>query len=140
MEDDFVLIGWRNNFNEPIIVPKNIIWLDPRPQNFFHNGLFYYFREMGNVDSERYIIISQLYKLPNIRNLDLYDFLKQVEFTILVDALGNPILKGLGYTEDECMPKYMYYDQNKHTIFDIETNYPNLFTTIFVKDETEILF
>jgi len=139
MEEDFILIGWAGRYNSPIIVPKNITWLHNKTGIPFDTGLSSYFRDLSSVSGRLFIILSQLYKLPNIRNLDLYSDLLQVANTLLIDKNFNVILKGIGYTSSDKSSKDKYYEFHKESIIDIEGRYPGLFKRIHLKDEEPVI-
>jgi hypothetical protein len=139
MEEDFILIGWAGRYNSPIIAPKNINWLHNKTGIPFDTGLASYFRDMSSVSGRLFIILSQLYKLPNIRNLDLYSDLLQVANTLLIDTNFNIILKGIGYTSSDKSSKDKYYEFHKESILDIERTYPGLIKRIYLKDEPVIM-
>ena len=136
MEEEFILIGWLNNFNNPIIVPKNVSWNSRECEL----NMFRYLRGADSGGSKIYIILSQLYKLENIRNLDLYGDLLQVANTLLIDNNCNTILNGIGYTSSHVLfenlnanntQKDNYYRINRNAILEIEQNYPGLFRPIY---------
>ena len=132
MEDEFILIGWVNNFSNPIIVPKNVQWRLP-------NCPLSLSLSLTQIDGIRgvqlYIILPQLYKLENIRNLDLYDdLLHGVKNTLFVDTNCNTILKGRGWTSSHIDTKTKYYEHNRTIIPGIEANYPGLLKPIYLVD------
>jgi hypothetical protein len=140
MEDEFILIGWVNNFSNPIIVPKNVQWRLP-------NCPLSLSLSLTQIDGIRgvqlYIILSQLYKLENIRNLDLHDdllrgvardFARGVANTTFVDTNCNTILTGIGYTREGIQTKDEYYRYQKDKIREIEANYPGLLKPIYLED------
>lgn len=131
MDDEFILIGWVNLLSNPIIVPKNVQWISREcPLN-----LYKMIWDIGSVGGVRlYIILPQLYKLENIRNLDLYEDLLHVPNTLLVDSNCNTILKGRGYTNSAISGKDKYYEHNKTIIPGIEANYPGLLKPIYLVD------
>ena len=132
MEDEFILIGWVNLLSNPIIVPKNVQWISREcPLD-----LSKFLRDIGSVGGVRiYIILPQLYKLVNIRNLDLYDdLLHGVPNTLLVDTNCNTILKGRGWTHSDINTKDKYYKHNETIIPGIEANYPGLLKPIYLVD------
>jgi hypothetical protein len=130
MEDEFILIGWVNLLSNPIIVPKNVQWISREcPLN-----LYKMIWDIGSVGGVRlYIILPQLYKLENIRNLDLYEDLLHVPNTLLLDANCNVVLNGRGYTEGS-KTKEEYYEFYKDIIRGIEINYPGLLKPIYLGD------
>jgi len=131
MDDEYILIGWVNLLSNPIIVPKNVQWISREcPLN-----LYKMIWDIGSVGGVRlYIILPQLYKLENIRNLDLYEDLLHVSNTILVDTNCNTILKGRGWTHSDINTKDKYYKHNKTIIPGIEENYPGLLKPIYLED------
>ena len=128
MNKDFILIGWGGDYNSPIIVPKNVTWSHYEPGGSPHDiGLNGFLRSYGSVGGRfLYIILSQLYKLPNIRNLDLYSDLLQVPNTLLIDKDFKTILKGIGYTSSAKSSKDKYYEFHNESILEIERSYPGL--------------
>ncbi len=132
MDDEYILIGWMIDFSNPIIVPKNVQW-DSRETQL---NLSKFLRDKGrNGANSLYIILPQLYKLENIRNLDLYDDLMCViPLTLLVDNNCNTILKGRGLTPSCIQTKDEYYDINKTIIREIHTDYPGLIKKVYLND------
>jgi len=126
---DFILIGWGGDYDSPIIVPKNVTWSHYEIGNPYDIGLVGLLRSFASIGGKRlYIILSQLYKLPNIRNLDLYKDLLQVPNTLLIDKYFKIILKGIGYTSKSLNNEETILDEE--TILEIERSYPGL-----LKDE-----
>lgn len=128
MNEDYILIGWREYLQNPIIVGKNIQWI-------YKNNLKS-INSLSNLLLDRgtgilYIIIPQLYKLPNIRNIDLFSNLLSIPNTLLLDEDNNTILKGTGYTSGS-PNKIEYYNMYKKEITEIEQKYPGLIIPIFV--------
>lgn len=135
-EDNLILIGYANKSFTPIIVPINSTWdSKPAPQGF--NGILMT-PGISNIvanDHSPNIILSQLYKLPNIRNMDLFqDFASRAVNGSFVDNTDTAVLPFKGYTPGN-IDKEEYYKYFKPQIIEIERKYPGLFKPIFLTPE-----
>jgi hypothetical protein len=135
-DDNLILIGYANKTFTPIIVPINSTWAPKPPPHGFSGSLIKpgisAIVANGNFP---FVILSQLYKLPNIRNLDLFqDFASRAVNGAFIDDTFTTILPFKGYTPGN-MDKQEYYNYLKPQIIEIERKYPGLFKPIFLTPE-----
>ena len=141
--DNYVFIGYKNDgyssngrvfSDKPIIVPMNSIYGGKPPYN-----TLWLFDKL----SFSSIIISHLYKLEYVRNLDMFQF---ILYNCLIDSINRIILNSFQkwvehnkLTIPENVPyveqQQMYYTAHKDTILQIQKEYPNLFLPIFISQD-----
>lgn len=163
-ENEFVFIGWQNN--DPIIVNREIHWNSLQGVGDNLNIPYFILRskvlqsfalyslpyKLGLIDangnriqSQRgnviQIVLDQLYKLPNIRNLSLYNTFYNNDYpnhTILLMSNYINNVNDLIYFKYEGHPtQERWYELNRDIITEIETRYPGLFEPIFVREEPD---
>ena len=132
-KEDYILIGWFDSYSHPIIVPKNACW-SGYGDNINWPGLAETFMREANRAPVLYIMLPQLYKLPNIRNLDLCsELLGKNANTRLIDQHCNVLLNGIGcVTHDISINKNKYCEHFKEQIVFIEQTYPGLLKNVFI--------
>lgn len=157
MEEDFVFIGWSHIFppttTVPIIVFKNVLLTRPSPvytgdeKTFTHRMvvdpdppkiLFDHFSDSN--DASVRLILSQLIKLTNFRNVELETFIRRCNpyrRTIELVDNNNSLLLRIAKSNPGDGSKDHIRD-NKEKIMRIEEMYPGLFRPIFTKDIDEI--
>ena len=155
-DDNFVFLGYNTQGDNadkgiPIIVPKRGFWIDNRPSGnrltqraAVPSVAFAVLpRTQGNSGGSLFLIVQNLYEMPNIRNLDLYEtfiFGRPNLDGGLTDIDGNVILPfgritsayGQRRLAFDASMKQQYYNDNRIAITDIERKYPGLFKPIFL--------
>lgn len=146
--NDFVLVGFEN-YNEPyrnpVMLPINCNLIEPSVSIGVHEvpelqGIIG--RKFGLFGATKLeiLILPQLYKLKNIRNIDLWHLTGVVQ-QFWNQNNGDIVLAGrtiLGNGNSNYQTKDGYYNTFKNAIIKIELDYPGLFKPIFIdKDLTE---
>jgi hypothetical protein len=85
------------------------------------------------------IVLDKMYVLPNLRNIDLYDFMKLINGS-LVNLKGKTLLPKIGTTfAGEFLPRDTYYRIHYHQIYYILHTYPGVFTCVAMNYYYEII-
>lgn len=151
MEDtsNYIFIGWcklPSSIGEtpvPIMVSKYITWepspMDSNAPKFGFWNVLYKFTSLKYALKEGYqrvIALEQLYKLPNIRNLDLYEVCYYHNYNPNYTLLTSPLFTTEYLFEFEPQSqletKEQWYSRNREKIELIEKTYPGLFKPIFI--------
>ena len=159
--DDFILIGFEEYdapYRNPVFLPINCNFTEPN----FRSALYItpVPDEIPDIRGAKYglfgpqyppvqglgiLILPQLYKLKNIRNIDLWDDLigKGIG-RIWNENNGDIVLVGRRHLDGSFGEKERYYNFFKNAIIKIELEYPGLFKPIFIdtaltKDEMQNL-
>lgn len=152
--DDYVFIGWKIqerpipnarplNVTFPIIVPKNSYLpteqqpeVPPDIQNVQMNRdygwvseLFELQRHTTDMANKNIIMVNQLYKIPNVRNINLYNLANPPNRIALFDGT-TPLL--FARPANANATRQDWYNINEALITELENNYPRLFQPIFV--------
>ena len=158
--DDFVFIGWPGHGTGviplPIIVQKNIRLDNPNANRFERYVLpnqSYAMDTIFNYDDMTYIFrmprwalsLDQLYKLPNIRGINLYNvaynryngtyrfFLEGTEPVVFNYPLPLRFFNTPNPLPPEDTPQ-QWYERNREIIVHLERKYPGLFEPIFPEE------
>ena len=140
--DDFILIGFENYrapYQKPFFLPINCNLREPNVNANINSigGKFGFLR--GNINLQ-ILILPQLYKLKNIRNIDLWDDLIGSDSgstnalniqSVWNQNNGDIVLVGRSQLEGT-YTKERYYNFFKNAIIKIELEYPGLFKPIFI--------
>jgi hypothetical protein len=79
------------------------------------------------------IVVDHLYMLQNIRNIDLYDFIKLINGN-LVNMKGRVLLPEIGITSSgSVQSRDEYYKMHYVNIYHILQNFPGLFRYIHIE-------
>jgi hypothetical protein len=145
--DDFVLVGFENYnapYNNPVFLPINCNLREPN----LRGGLYSIGGKLGLLPINirnfqlQILILPQIYKLKNIRNIDLWDeLIGNGVSQIWNQNNGDIVLVGINFLDSGksiYQTKEGYYNTFKNEIIKIELEYPGLFKPIFIdKDLTE---
>jgi hypothetical protein len=140
--DDFVLIGFEKYnapYRNPVFLPINCNLREPNVNGGLYGigGKFGLLPVNTGYSLLQILILPQLYKLKNIRNIDLWDELigNGVVHKFWNQNNGDIILLGINHLESGksmYQTKEGYYNTFKNEIIKIELEYPGLFKPIFI--------
>jgi hypothetical protein len=149
--DDFVLVGFEKNnepYRNPVFLPINCNLREPNLPIIPYQYLTSQMKERFDMIGVNYgflnirpfpqiLILPQLYKLKNFRNIDLFGDLFSVGIQQLWNKNNGDIaLVGTDYFST--ISNENYINTFKNAIIKIELDYPGLFKPIFIdKDLTE---
>jgi polyhydroxyalkanoate synthesis regulator phasin len=153
-DDDYIFIGYgidghTASWSTPLIVPKTMTWISSQGKLFSilarshgENGLESILANSGLHSCS--FVISQLYKLPNLRNVDILSLCKTYG-CYLLDNNNTTIVLPLNGTNDpiDGQPLRGTPEQQiekwkqvfKPQIMEIEKKYPGLFKPVFLSQE-----
>lgn len=162
-EGDFIFVGWNNNGPKPlpIIAPIEIYWkVEDIPAIIIEHERESQSRPGGGIDlfnfvlsanfdypsDERYvpgtpqyatISVDQLYKLPNVRNINMYYLIYRFGkggVRLLGRKMPN-IITFICEPQSPLLSPQEWYEINRPTVTYLEQEYPGLFQPVFVHPE-----